>query len=106
MVFASSCHRFAAPNALASLYCSWSDDPPGLPPLGVCHVAAVLLVAVSTCPLLGAVADDTATTVVALRSPDAVRSSVNRESSPAATVPAVVPTDSTAAPPRPRVVRW
>ena len=39
------------------------------PLLGVCHVAAVLLVAVSTCPLDGAVAPLTATVVVALFKP-------------------------------------
>ena len=34
-------------------------------PIGVCQVAAVLLVAVRTCPAVGAVADEVLTTVVA-----------------------------------------
>jgi hypothetical protein len=34
-------------------------------PLGVCQVAAVLLVAVSTCPVVGAVDAETETVVVA-----------------------------------------
>jgi hypothetical protein len=42
---------------------------------GVCQVASVVEVAVSTCPLEGAVAVDTETTVVAVLSPEAVRSS-------------------------------
>ena len=40
-----------------------------LPPDGVCQVAAVELVAVSTCPLDGAVAPDTEIVVVALLRP-------------------------------------
>ena len=72
------------------------------PPLGVCHVAVVALVAVSTCPLDGAAAADTAITVVALRSPAAVRSSVKRASLPAAACAAPVPTGCT--PPLPE--RW
>ena len=35
------------------------------PVAGACHVAAVPLVAVNTCPVVGAVADDTFTVVVA-----------------------------------------
>ena len=36
-----------------------------VPVVGVCHVAAVLLVAVRTCPVLGAAAATTSTSVVA-----------------------------------------
>lgn len=38
------------------------------PPAAVCQVAAVLLVAVRTCPVEGAVAEETFTVVVADRS--------------------------------------
>src|SRR5687767_11467034 len=51
-------------------------------PAGVCQVAAVVPVAVSTCPEVGAVAAETLTTVDAVRRPLAVRSSVRRASLP------------------------
>jgi hypothetical protein len=61
------------------------------PPVGAAQAASVELEAVRTSPLLGAVAAETETTVVAVRNPDAVRSLVKRESSPCAMVPVVAP---------------
>ena len=53
------------------LTASIATGKPPPPPLGVCQVAAVLLVAVSTCPLVGAVAPETETVVVAVLRPRA-----------------------------------
>jgi hypothetical protein len=61
------------------------------PDAGVCHVAADAPVAVNTWPELGADAAAVATTVVAVRTPLAVRSSDSRASLPCAIVPDVEP---------------
>ena len=63
----------------------------GVVPDGVTHAATVPELAVRTWPVVGAVAADTETTVVALRSPDAVLSSLSLASLPCVIVPAEVP---------------
>ena len=59
--------------------------------MGVAQAAKVLDEAVRTCPDVGAVALETTTTVVAVRRPEATRSSERRESFPTQKVVEVLP---------------